>query len=254
MIMPYTNNQGVRIHYQVEGEGPPLVLQPGGADSLESWYELGYVDAIQTDYQLILLDARGLGASDKPHDPNAYGLQWRVEDVIAVLDALHIPKAHFWGYSMGGWIGFGLAKYAPERFSSLILGGIHPYASSMEHRRQAVRRGMEQGIEAFVASLEATYGGLWPELKARLLALDLEAHLAMAQDRPSIEEVLPTMTMPCLLYAGDADPNYPGVTACLKHIPNATFFTLPGLDHIETFAQSNLVLPHIRKFLATVPA
>jgi pimeloyl-ACP methyl ester carboxylesterase len=94
---------------------------------------------------------------------------------------------------------------------------------------------------------------LRPGIKARLLTTDLEAQLARFQDLPSLEAVLPTMTMPCLLYAGELDANYPGVKECLKHIPNVTFFSLPGLSHLEAFVQSNLVLPHITKFLATVP-
>jgi hypothetical protein len=52
--MPYANNQGVRIHYQIEGKGPALVLQHEFTDSLESWYELGYVNALKQDYRLIL--------------------------------------------------------------------------------------------------------------------------------------------------------------------------------------------------------
>jgi hypothetical protein len=91
-------------------------------------------------------------------------------------------------------------------------------------------------------------------IKARLFAADLEAHLALSQDVQSIEEVLPTMTMPCLLYAGEADTNYSGAKECCKHIPNVIFVSFPGLNHPETFVQSHLVLPHIRKFLATVPA
>jgi len=194
--MPHVNNQGVRIHYQVEGEGPPLVLQHGGIDSIESWYELGYVDALKAAYQLILIDARGHGASDKPHDANTYGLQRMVDDIRAVLDELHIPKTHFWGYSMGGWIGFGLAKYIPERCSSLIIGAQAPYARSFEFRRQHLRQGIEQGIDTLVAGLETQYGAVWPGYKARLLTIDLAAQLALAQDRPSLEDVLPTMTMP----------------------------------------------------------
>ena len=65
--MPYANNHGIRLHYQVEGAGPPLVLQHGFSDSLESWYEMGYVTPLKQDYRLILIDARGHGASDKPH-------------------------------------------------------------------------------------------------------------------------------------------------------------------------------------------
>jgi len=44
--MPYVHNGGVRIHYRVEGDGPPLVMQHGYTDSMETWYELGYVDAL----------------------------------------------------------------------------------------------------------------------------------------------------------------------------------------------------------------
>ena len=54
--MPYTNNNHVRIHYQVEGDGPPLVLQHGLTSSLQHWYAYGYVDALQHDYQLIMID------------------------------------------------------------------------------------------------------------------------------------------------------------------------------------------------------
>jgi pimeloyl-ACP methyl ester carboxylesterase len=64
--MPYVIHQGVQIHYQVEGEGPPLVLQHGFTQSLKSWHMAGYVNALQSHYRLILIDARGHGASDKP--------------------------------------------------------------------------------------------------------------------------------------------------------------------------------------------
>src|SRR6266404_7521776 len=65
--MPYADNGNVRIHYQVEGEGPALVLQHGFTESVVDWYEAGYVEALRPDYRLILIDARGHGVSDKPH-------------------------------------------------------------------------------------------------------------------------------------------------------------------------------------------
>ena len=110
--MPYADNQGIRVHYKVEGEGPPLVLQHGSTSSIQAWYQNGYVEPLKPHYQLILVDARGHGASDKPHDAVSYALPFalplRVSDIVAVLDDLGIQKAHYWGYSMGGWIGFGL--------------------------------------------------------------------------------------------------------------------------------------------------
>ena len=129
--MPYADNEGIRIHYKTEGEGSPLVLQHWSLATMENWYDYGYVSALKNDYRLILLDARGHGGSDKPHTPDAYELEKRVEDIVAVLDDLGIAKAHYFGYSMGGWIGFGVARYAPERFRSLIIGGAAPYA--IEH-------------------------------------------------------------------------------------------------------------------------
>ena len=92
--MPYANNDGVCIHYQVEGEGPPLVLQHGFTSSLQSWYTSGYVAALQPDYQLILIDVRGYGQSDKPYDPNTDAMQNRDEDILAELDALQDETAH----------------------------------------------------------------------------------------------------------------------------------------------------------------
>ena len=104
--MPYADNQGVRIHYEVEGNGPPLVLQHGFTDSLQTWYDLGYVEALKAGHRLILIDARGHGASDKPHEPKAYRSERNAANVVAVLQELEIPHAHFFGYSMGGWIAF----------------------------------------------------------------------------------------------------------------------------------------------------
>ena len=45
--MPYADNHGVRIHYEVEGAGSPIVLQHGITDGLESWYDYGFVDALR---------------------------------------------------------------------------------------------------------------------------------------------------------------------------------------------------------------
>jgi len=250
--MPYADNEGIRIHYETEGEAPPLVLQHWSLTTMEGWYEYGYVSALKNDYQLILLDGRGHGASDKPHGTEAYELKKRVEDVVAVLDDLCLSQAHFFGYSMGGWIGFGAARYAPERFQSLIIGGQHPYAQNMDGLRQLVRHGVEDGAEAFIAVWEESFGSVSFETRERMLAYDYEALLAVAQDRESLEAVLPTMRMPCLLYVGEMDDVYAIARACAKQIPNVTFVTLPGLDHGEAIRRSDEVLPHVKRFLAAV--
>ncbi len=249
--MPYTDNEGIRIHYQTEGEGPPLVLQHWSLATMGDWYDHGYVSALKDEYRLILLDARGHGGSDKPYDLEAYELEKRVADIVTVLDDLDVAQAHFYGYSMGGWIGFGVARYAPERFQSLIIGGQHPYAQSMDALRQIVRIGIETGPEACIAVWEENLGRI--SSRERMLAYDYEALLSVAQDRESLEAVLPQIKMPCLLYVGEEDQGvYPLAKRCASQIANVTFVALPGLDHGETIRKSDEVLPHVKRFLAAV--
>lgn len=245
--MPYADKQGMRIHYHVEGDGPPLVLQHGFTHSVQHWYRAGYVDALKLAYQLILIDARGHGASDKPHDRAAYTWPVQVYDVVAVLDHLHMHRAHFWGYSMGGEIGFGLAKYAPERVDALIIGGASPCAGNLG----TVFRGVDgTDTDAFVAATAKSLGmSLTPEARAQLWDDDLPALAAAAQDRPSLEDVLPTMTMPCLLYVGEADGAFPSVHECARQIPRVTFVSLPGCNHGDAFSCADLILPHVITFL-----
>src|SRR5215831_10365416 len=178
--MPYAENHGMRIHYEVEGVGSPIVLQHGITDGLESWYDYGFVDALRDEHTLILIDARGHGGSDKPHDPAAYRLDRLAGDVVAVLDELGYSVAHFWGYSTGGRIGFGMAKHARARVNCMVIGGMHPYARNMEPFRQLFRKGIAEGGDAFVAAVEGAYGAIPPGLRARQLAADFCALLAIA--------------------------------------------------------------------------
>jgi pimeloyl-ACP methyl ester carboxylesterase len=248
--MPFANNRGVRIHYQTIGNGPPIVLQHGTFGSGPDWIDRGYVAALQSDYQVILVDARGHGSSDKPHEPAAYDMSLRASDVVSVLDDLGLPKADYMGYSMGGWIGFGLAQYAPARFSSFIIGAAHPYAESMQPYRDL----MPQSPEAFAAMMEQRLGNvLTPTMRERLLKNDLDALRALTQDRVSIADVLPSMHMPCLLFVGELDPRLAPMKQCASVLTNATMFTLPGFDHITTLWQIDTILPRLRSFLARVP-
>jgi pimeloyl-ACP methyl ester carboxylesterase len=243
--MAYADNKGVRIHYRVEGNGPPLVLQHGYSDSLESWYEFGYVEPLKSERQVILVDARGHGASDKPHDPSEYTRELQAADIVAVLQNLSISRADYWGYSMGGQIGFAMAQYAPDWVRGLVIGG-------------AAGAGLSRAGDRFLAALEARGAGaipaLWgialsPTLQARLLANDVEALKACRADSPGFANLLSTIAKPCVLYAGSADPNCATAEAAAAKMPNASFFTVPGLGHAEVMFRSELVLPRVVEFL-----
>jgi pimeloyl-ACP methyl ester carboxylesterase len=247
--MPYASNAGVRIHYEVEGGGKPLVLQHGFTSSLEDWRQCGYVAALRDHFHLILIDVRGHGGSDKPHDVADYTLDRRVTDVTAVLDALGIEKASFWGYSMGGWIGFGLAMQRPQRVDRLVIGAQHPFARDQSDFRQWLRTGIAEGPDALIAAFRNWRGQISEAYEACLRAGDLEAWHAAAADRESIEDGLEAMSMPCCIYAGDADPLFAQTKAASARITHARFFPLPGLSHVQAMARSDLVLPVVMPFL-----
>ena len=218
--------------------------------SIDDWYEFGYVDALKGDYRLILVDARGHGQSDKPQDPSAYGLEKRVADVTSVVDAMGVAKAHFWGYSMGGWIGFGMAKYAPDRVDRLVIGGSHPYARDQSSVREFLQAHVGDSNDEFISALENSFGSrVSAARKARLGAVDREAWLAPSQDRPELSDILAGMRMPTCLYAGDADALFPQTKAVRQLIPGAVFISLPGLTHPGAFQKRDLVLPRVVDFL-----
>ena len=89
---------------QVPPGGQPVVLLHGFSGSLDTgWVETGVLPTLASDYRVIALDSRGHGKSDKPHDPQSYGLQMG-QDVVRLLDHLHIARAHIVGHSMGAGI------------------------------------------------------------------------------------------------------------------------------------------------------
>ncbi len=261
--MPFVDHQGVRIHFQVEGAGPSLVLQHSASVDMSFWNDYN-LDGLKNHYQLVLIDARGHGQSDRPHIPSAYANKLMVGDVIAVLDSLNVTRTHFWGYSMGGKIGYGLAKHYPNRLFSLIIGGSTPYEDPegslgrLKAMLQICERGLEKGVDAFIEGLVTEWGvKLSPAHQEHLRSLDLHVMVALGRQRISeqldFRDLLPSMTIPCLIYAGDEDePVHSRSKQAAVTVPNATFVSLPGFDHEGAGARGDLILPHVEAFLAKV--
>jgi len=119
----FFDSDGVKIHYVIQGTGEPVLLIHGFSANIQAQWGLpGIIAALAQDYEVIALDNRGHGQSDKPHDPEQYG-QKMVEDSIHLLDHLKIKKAHVVGYSMGGFITMKLIATHPDRVISAVAGG-----------------------------------------------------------------------------------------------------------------------------------
>jgi pimeloyl-ACP methyl ester carboxylesterase len=111
----YLDANGVKLRYIDTGKGETIVLLHGGTSRLESWITPGVVDNLSKDFRVIAFDARGHGKSDSPREPAAYGRQQAL-DVVRILDALKIDKAHIIGFSLGSSTVAQLLTLHPERF------------------------------------------------------------------------------------------------------------------------------------------
>lgn len=163
--MPFVQNGGVRVHYEIEGAGPPLVMVHGLAGNLGDWRGLGYCDALADEYQLVLVDVRGCGESDQLYDSEDYEPDRIASDIVAVLNDAGVGQAHYWGYSMGGMIGFcGMAVHHAARCRSLILGGASGERTTKAAQRYVagvptlLETGVTQGMAAVVSRYEETLG------------------------------------------------------------------------------------------------
>jgi pimeloyl-ACP methyl ester carboxylesterase len=120
--LQHATNGDVRLAYEVHGEGEPLVLVHGlGYDRL-GWGPLPV--ALARDFQVMLLDNRGVGDSDVPEGP--YAVAQLAADAVAVLDAAGIASAHVFGVSLGGYVAQELALSYPARVRRLVLCSTSP--------------------------------------------------------------------------------------------------------------------------------
>jgi len=115
----FFNSNGVNIRYIIAGTGEPVILVHGFAGNLDVWESL--IADLSKDHEAIAFDCRGHGKSDKPHEPEQYGIEM-VNDITRLMDHLQISKAHIVGYSMGGAIVMKTLVEHPDRFLTAVVG------------------------------------------------------------------------------------------------------------------------------------
>ena len=117
---------GVGIEYEVTGEGPPVVLLHGFPDSGRLWRHQvpALVDA---GFSTIVPDLRGYGASDQPTEVEAYSIPFLAGDVVAILDALGVERAHVVGHDWGAALAWAFGSLLPDRVDHLVALSVgHP--------------------------------------------------------------------------------------------------------------------------------
>ena len=250
--MPTTRSpDGTPIFFEEVGNGPILLLLHGFLGNGADWQRCGYLEALKGRFRLLIMDARGHGKSGKPHEPEAYSTERRVEDVVAVVESAGGGPAAFWGYSMGGRAGFGSMAYAPELFERIVVGGRHVLDENHESfSRQFEERArlLDEGLLALVNSRpNLTQGQRENMLKqdARALAACTRGVAAQA----GLTDKVRHFNGHALVYAGSDDLVFDLAKQSVKYLANATFLELKGLNHGQGFTNSSAILPHALEFL-----
>jgi pimeloyl-ACP methyl ester carboxylesterase len=248
---------GTEIAYDTAGDGPAVVLLHGSALSKAIWRGLGYTKALE-GFTVVRIDLRGHGRSGKPAVPDAYRMDLHTADVLAVLDAEGIGRAHLVGYSLGSRVAFSLAATAPGRAASLTaLGGTYrPQRGEVAKvffpgYLEALRSGR---MEAFVDGIEAAGKTVDPATRQAFLANDagaLAACFTGTEEDPGLPEaVLAQLALPALLMAGTRDPQrLEDSRRAAAIMPDARFIELPGRTHAGTLAPAGPVLQVLVPFL-----
>src|SRR6201989_3251432 len=141
--MPKLNRDGVNIHYEVHGSGPPLLLTHGYSSTSAMWQ--GQIEALSRQHKLILWDMRGHGQSDYPDDDAAYSEALTVGDMAALLDKVGAASAVVGGLSLGGYMSLAFYRAHPERVRALLIIDTGPGFKKNEARDAWNKRAHETG-------------------------------------------------------------------------------------------------------------
>ena len=248
-----TTDDGVRLYYEESGSGKPIVFVHEFAGDWRTWEP--QLRHFSRRYRCIAYNARGYPPSDVPEDVERYSQQRARDDILGVLVALGIERAHIVGNSMGGFatLHFGMA-YSPRALSLVVAGcgyGAQPdqYRNFQAQSRELARTMLDRGM-THVAS---TYGHNSSRLQLKEkdpLGFDefiryFSEHSAQGSAntmlgyqarRPSLYALTAEMariTAPTLIVAGDEDDAVLEPSLLMKRtIPTAGLVVMPNSGHM----------------------
>ena len=264
----YALNGNVRIAYQIVGDGAlELIVVPGLVSHLDlTWEEpahAAFCRALAKFSRLILFDKRGTGLSDREH--GVAGLEDRMDDVRAVLDAAGARRPAMLGISEGGMMSLVFAATYPERLRGLALYGAFVHsptrawpAEQVEARFDLIERAWGTGaLPPRVAPSRAAdqaFRRAWSRFERESArASDAAALLRIDRDI-DITDVLPAVRVPTLLMhrGGDRRIGIENARYLAQRLPGANYVELSGDDHLPYVGDSTRVITEIKGFLSTL--
>ncbi len=264
-----------RLHFEEAGTGTPIVFVHEFAGDWRAWEP--QMRHFSRRHRCITYSARGYPPSDIPKDVAAYSQAQAVQDILSVMDAAKIERAHIVGLSMGGFATLHFGLNAPERALSLTVAGAGYAAqkSTQEHMRALSRATADQFEQFGAKELAKTYalGATrvqlqnkdprgWQEFATRLGEHDslgsANTMRGVQASRPSIydfEDELKQMKVPTLVINGDEDEQciQPGIFL-KKTIPACGLLMLPKTGHTINLEEPDWFNMFVANFIASVEA
>jgi pimeloyl-ACP methyl ester carboxylesterase len=246
--MPQTAcRTGVRLNYEISGEGDPLVLIMGTSGSIPLWGEV--IPRLAEQYRVIAFDNRGLGGSERGEGPITVASL--AEDASALLEALDVPKVHAMGWSLGSAIVQELALAHPQQIASAVLYATWGRCDGYQRAMLAALR-LPYAVRDMEAALTVAGLAFSPELLDRPDVQQLfepmlpafpqnEAQMAVTVEQWDADLALDTLDRlggieaPTLVVVGEQDLLTPPrqSRAVAEAVPGARFelVTGPGSSH-----------------------
>ncbi|OGL16550.1 MAG: hypothetical protein A3G97_05350 [Candidatus Rokubacteria bacterium RIFCSPLOWO2_12_FULL_69_21] len=257
--MPTAVLNGIRLYYEVHGQGTPLVLMHGFAGTAESWKP--QIPDLSARYRLILYDARGHWRSESPRSADLYSHELFAEDLRALLDHLGAETAVVGGLSMGGVIALTFYFAHPQRVRALILADTGPGFRNPERRatwtrsREAVARLLEEGgMAAFARSKHAEldyYTAPDIMLKHDPIGLAHVNRKVLVMPDSQLIDRLPEVAVPTLVVVGADDVDFLAASDVMaRKIPGAAHIVIPKAGHGANVDQPEAFNRAILDFLA----
>ena len=238
--MGYFEFNKQRVFYEIIGEGKPLVLQHGYMQWGGDWHYAGWVKNLQKNHKLIIIDSMGHGRSSNSEKIEDYTIENGVDLTIKLIDSLKITKFNFFGFSMGGRIGFQILSDYSDRVDKIIIGGMHPNPP-IKYRKQINFK------EDANIIIEKTKLVKRPRPSYNINALKL---CDTAQIKwKGVQAELNLINNQMLLFAGDFDPYFNWIKEASGKLKNSQFLNLSGVGHIGSFYRINRSINFIKNFL-----
>jgi pimeloyl-ACP methyl ester carboxylesterase len=231
--MPQFISNDIEIAYEIYGEGKPIILVHGFASNGKvNWVDTGWVESlVQAGYQVVTIDNRGHGASQKLYDPQFYPARKMASDVINLIDHLGFDQVALMGYSMGTRISAFVALDAAEKVACAVFGGLGINLVRGLNNSDAIIAGLLAPSLADISNKTSRQFRIFAEhTKSDLRAL--AACMGSSRDRISEDDVA-TFQMPVLVAVGSADEVGGAPDALATLMPKGEAFVIEGRDHMR---------------------